>query len=144
MSTLPSNLAAELLKYLEPEEVPEPRRKRGRPKAHDDSQKLSRLLKAVAEIHSNNKALRSERSIAHALKKRSEYKNMSDRTLRRCVKHVLDWEMGLLKMTPTVRWRELLGISQPQGAMTEKALGEKAFELLRHQLRPHELLAQKQ
>ena len=144
MSALPPNLAAALLKFLEPEEAPEPRRKRGRPKAHSDSQKLGRLLKAVAEIHSNNKALHSERSIAHALKKKSEYDNMRDRTLRRRVKDVLDWEMGLLKMTPTDRWKELLGISPPRGTTTEKALREKAFELLRHQLRQHELLAQKQ
>jgi hypothetical protein len=157
VSALPSNLAAGLLKFLEPERAPEPRRKRGRPKsapeprrkrgrpkAHGNGQKLGRLLKAVAEIHSKNKTRRGGLSIARALKKKPEYAALSERTLRRRVKCVLDWEMNLLKRIPTDLWEELLGISPPQGATTEKALGEKAFELLRHQLREHELLAKKQ
>lgn len=144
MSALPSNLAAGLLKFLEPKRAPEPRRKRGRPKAHGNGQKLGRLLKAVAEIHSKNEALRGGPSIARALKKKPEYAALSERTLRRRVKCVVDWEMDLLKRTPTNLWEELLGISAPQGATTEKALGKRAFELLRHQLRKHELLAKKQ
>jgi hypothetical protein len=53
---------------------------------------------------------------------------MSERTLRRRVKSVLDWEMGLLKKLPTDLWKELLGISPSQGATTEKALREKALD----------------
>jgi hypothetical protein len=57
---------------------------------------------------------------------------------------VLDWELHLLKTTPTDRWDELFGISPPpQGATTKEVLREKAFELLRHQLQQHELLAKK-
>jgi hypothetical protein len=81
-------------------------------------------LKAVAEIHSKNKTLRSEQSIAHALKKRPEYAAMSERTLRRRVKSVLDWEMGLLKKLPTDLWKELLGISPSQGAVLSGCGGQ--------------------
>ena len=104
-------------------------------------------MKAVAEIHSKNKTLRSEQSIAHALKKRPEYAAMSERTLRRYVKSVLDWAINILKIIPADRpdlWKELLGISPPQGVATAKVLREKAFELLRHKLRERELLAKKQ
>jgi hypothetical protein len=127
-----------------PPEPPEtPRKRRGRPKVLSKN-RLGPYLKAVAEIHSKNKTLRSEQSIAHALKKKPKFAALSERTLRRRVKSVLDWEMDLLKEIPTDLWKEVLGISPLQGATTEKALGEKAFELLRHQLRQHELLAKKQ
>ena len=145
MSALPPNLAAELLKFVEPtrsEPQGAPGRKRGRPKALSN-QPLGRFLKAVAEIHSKNKTLRSGSSIAVVLKKRTEYAAYSERTLRRYVKNSLDWEINLLKTIPAGHWKEFLGISPPQGAITKKVLSEKAFELLRSQLRQHELLAKR-
>jgi hypothetical protein len=145
MSALPLDLAAELLKFVEPTRSEPPGvsgSKRGRPKALNN-QRLGRLLKAVAQIHSKNKALRSASRIAAALKKRTEYAACSERTLRRYVKNAIDYEIGLLKAIPADHWKEFLGISPPQGAITKKVLGEKAFELLRYQLRQHELLAKK-
>jgi hypothetical protein len=145
MSALPLDLAAELLKFVEPTRS-EPQgasgSKRGRPKALNN-ERLGRLLKAVAQIHSKNKALRSASRIAAALKKRTEYAACSERTLRRYVKNVIHYEIGLLKMVPPDYWKEDLGISPPQNAITKKVLHEKAFELLRYQLRQHELLAKK-
>jgi hypothetical protein len=152
-------LTAELLEFAElappeppktprarptPPAAPEtPRKRRGRPNVLSNN-RLGPYLKAVAEIHSKNKTLRCQQSIARALKKRPEYAALSERTLRRRVKCVLNWEIGLLKTTPTDSWKELLGISPPQGVTTEKALRDKAFELIRHQLRQHQLLAKKQ
>jgi len=145
-----SRVAAWLLEFAgqepTPPEPPEtPGKRRGRRKALSN-ERLGAFLKAVAEIHSNNKNLRSGPSIAHALKKRPEYAALSERTLRRHVKSMLDWLMSILKMVPADRpdlWDELLGISPPQGATTARVLREKAFELLRHELRQHELLAKK-
>jgi energy-coupling factor transporter ATP-binding protein EcfA2 len=152
-------LTAELLEFAElappeppktprarptPPAAPEtPRKRRGRPNVLSNN-RLGPYLKAAAEIHSKNKTLRCQQSIARALKKRPEYAALSERTLRRRVKCVLNWEIGLLKTTPTDSWKELLGISPPQGVTTEKALRDKAFELIRHQLRQHQLLAKKQ
>jgi len=143
MSALPHDLAAELLKFVPSEPASEPRRQRGRPRALSNSQQLGRILKAVAQIHSKNKTLRSSQSIAAALKKRAEYASVSERTLRRYVKTALDWELGNLKRIPRRCWQQILGISPPGGVITEKVLREKAFELLRHHLRQHELLARK-
>ena len=154
-----SRIAAWLLEFAEltPPEPPEaprkrptppappdtPRKRRGRPKVLSNN-RLGPYLKAVAEIHSKNEALSVSR-IAAALRKRPEYAALTERTLRRRVESVLNWEIDLLKKIPTDRWKELLGISPlPQGATTKKALREKALELLRHQLRRHELLAKKQ
>jgi hypothetical protein len=136
----------EIAKLIPPEPPEAPRKRRGRPKALSN-ERLGRLLKAVSEINSHNKTLRSGPSIAAALKKRPEYADWSERTLRRYVKSVLDWAMDILKIIPADRpdlWKELLGISPPQGVATAKVLREKAFELLRHELREHELLAKKQ
>jgi hypothetical protein len=146
MAALPSNPTAELLRLIEPERgpgLPEPRRKRGRPKALNN-QRLGRLLKAVAEIHSKNKMLRNS-NIAAALKKRTEYATFSQRTLRRYVAKALRWELGNLKITPPPYWQEILGILPPPygSVLTKKVLRDKAFELLRHHLRQHELLAKK-
>jgi hypothetical protein len=128
-----------------PPEPPEaPNKRRGRPKALSKKKARGAFLKAVAEIHSNNKNLRSGKSIAHALKKRPEYAELSERTLRRHVRSMLDWLMSILKEIPADRpdlWDKVLGISPPTSARTAK---EKAFELLRHELRQHELLAKKQ
>jgi len=146
MSVLPRNLAAELLKYVEPTRS-EPQRdsgsKRGRPEALNN-QRLGQLLKAVAQTHSKNKELRSGSSIAARLKKRSEYAEYSERTLRRYVKRTIDYEIDLLKVVPADHWKKYLGISPLRGAITKKMLREKAFELLRYQLRQHQLLAKKQ
>ena len=136
----------EIAKLIPPEPPEATVKRRGRPKALSN-ERLGRLLKAVSEINSHNKTLRSGPSIAAALKKRPEYADWSERTLRRYVKSVLDWAMDILKIIPADRpdlWKELLGISPPQGVATAKVLREKAFELLRHKLREHELLAKKQ
>jgi hypothetical protein len=71
------------------------------------------------------------------------YASVSERTFRRYVKTALDWELGNLKRIPRRCWQQILGISPPGGVITEKVLREKAFELLRHHLRQHELLARK-
>ena len=138
-SPWPPDYAAALLEFegLIPPEPPEaPGKRRGRPKVLDNEQ-LGRLLKALSEINSHNKALQSGSSIAAALKRKADYADWSVRTLRRYVKSALDWEIDLLKRLPAGHpdlWNELLGISAPKGAMTAKVLREKAFELLRHQL----------
>jgi hypothetical protein len=75
---------------------------------------------------------------------RPEYAAISERTLRRHVKSVLDLEIGKLKKIPMDHWNELLGISPPQGEVTEKVLHEKALEELRYYFQQHELLAKKQ
>jgi hypothetical protein len=141
-----SGLAAALLEFAElapPEPPAAPGKRRGRPKALSN-ERLGRFLKAVAETHTKNEALSVSR-IAAALRKRPEYAPLSERTLRRRVTNTLDWLVGILNMIPADhpdRWEELLGTSPPpQGATTKKALREKAFELLRRQLRRHELLA---
>jgi hypothetical protein len=102
-------------------------------------------LEAVAEISSRNKNLLSELSITDRLRKRPEYAELSERTVRRRVRSTLDWVVGILKTIPMDLWEEMLGISPlPQGMTTTKALREKALEFLRYKLRQDQLLAKKQ
>jgi hypothetical protein len=127
---------------------PEPRaapiKRRGRPKALRDK-RLGQCLEAVAEISSRNKNLLSELSITDRLRKRPEYAELSERTVRRRVRSTLDWVVGILKTIPMDLWEEMLGISPlPQGTTTTKALREKALEFLRYKLRQDQLLAKKQ
>jgi hypothetical protein len=127
--------------HARPKPLEPPCKRRGR-RSND---RVGPHWKAVAEILSKNKTLRSGSSIARALKMRPEYAAMSERTLRRCAKNVFDRGIDILKKIPADLWKERLGISPPpQGAMTEKVFREKAIELLRYDLRQHELLAKKQ
>ena len=139
------DLAAELFKYIEPVR-PEPRptsvRKRGRPDALSGQRRL-KFVRALAATFAKNKGLNSASRIAALLKKRPEYAMVSERTLRRDVQKIIDLEIGYLKMFPPDYWKEYLGISPPEGDITKKVLREKSFELMRHHLRRHELLAKK-
>src|SRR5262249_29739110 len=90
---------------------------------------LGNLLREIAEISTRNKLL-NRSDFANLLKKRSKYKHLSLRTLRRYVTYAIAWETNLLQQTPPDLWLELFGIDPPS-EMTKRALFEKSLEFLR-------------
>lgn len=112
MPALPSDLAAELLKYTE---QPPPTR-RGHPGALR-GRRLRQFLKALAETLSKNKILSSASRIAACLKKRTEYAKLSERTLRRYVETFIDYEIYRLSETPTADWAKEFGVLPPLGVI---------------------------
>ena len=119
---------------------PQPIKRRGRSKKLV-KQELGQLLKAIAEINSKNRYFANPHVVAQRLKLRHpDYQHLSERQLRRDVKAAIDWVIRQLKETPLARWEELLGIEPPEH-LTPKLLREKAFELLWHELRRHQLMA---
>ena len=132
MAPLPSNPAAELLKYTGQPLLP----RRGHPGVSYG--RRLQLLKALAEVLSKNRKLSSASRIAACLKKRIEYAKVSERTLRRYVDNVIDYQIWRLSQTPAADWVKEFNVAQPVPAINPKSLRKKAFELLRRDLRPPE------
>jgi hypothetical protein len=115
----------------------------GRPKELVGKQH-GQFLKAIAEINSKNKKRVTDQDIAGKLMERPEYRPLSERQLRRKVAEAINGKIRFLQKIRPEFWGELLGISPP-AKFTRKALREKVFEHLRHELqRQNELMAKKQ
>jgi hypothetical protein len=146
-------LAQPLWELCKPPEPPKPLKGPGRPKAlthqsldefqktNSKSRHFGQLLKAIAEISFKNPACTTYSGIAGKLVTRPQYKHISESRLRRNVSDAIQWEIALLKKTPSKFWVESLGIAPPP-VMTNRALRDKALEFLRHYLN-QQLLAKK-
>ena len=115
-----------------PEPLEPPKKRRG-PKEKLVKQKLGVFFRAIAEINSANKKRSSYSSIAAELKKRREYRDVSERHLRRQVSDSLDLIGDLLSTCPPSRWEEVFGILPPP-SKAKRLLIEKTLEFLRHRL----------
>jgi hypothetical protein len=130
-----TNYAAALLAFLDqPRPKPKPPLPSGpgRRKALGTVRHEGRLLKAIAEISLDKKTLLF--TFAKPLRKRPEYRHLSERTLQRNVSEALTSLTDLLQACPPDLWQELFGIEPPKPPMTERKLRQKALELLRYQL----------
>ena len=95
------------------------RNRRGRPFKLLGTSYL-RFLNAIEEVHAKNPRCASNLGIARELRKRPEYKHLSERQLRRDVGNIISERIDEFKEVPPESWREF-GIDPPP-AITEKSL----------------------
>jgi hypothetical protein len=140
-----SGYATALFKFLAESEAAEKRtRRRARKKAlyrgkvtDPDQIALGNLLREIAEISTRNATL-NRSDFANLLKRRSKYRHLSLRTLRRHVTNAIEWVIKVLQRIPPYSWLEVFGIDPPP-EMTKRALFEKSLEFLRTRLREQKL-----
>ena len=101
--------------------------------ANSSQRHLGQLLKAIAEVNSENRTYTTYSGIAGKLMDRPEYEHLGDRQLRRDVAKAIKWVIGNLKRIPPNLWVKILGIAPPP-TMTDRHLREMAFAFLRHYL----------
>ena len=94
------------------------RNRRGRPFKLLGSSYLQ-FLRAIEEIHAKNRRCASNLSIARELRKRPEYKHLSERQLRRDVDDVISERVDSFKEVPPGSWREWFGIDPPPAITRE-------------------------
>ena len=87
------------------------------------------FLGAIREIHAKNRKCATDLSIARKLRRRPEYKHLSERQLRRDVGDVISELVDEFKEVPRGSWRDRFGIDPPP-AITEESLRMKVFEWL--------------
>ena len=122
MASKHPNYAAGLLQFLPPPpdlpSEPSDQPRRGAPKKLR-GQRFGQFLRAIAEINSSNKNFVTDLSIAAKLRDMSEYKDLSERQLRRDVKTAIDFMGKIFEEMPRLKRRA------------------KVFELLREEFHRH-------